>query len=78
MKLIELRDDGSAVGDVDGSRRLVDLSLVADPAPGEYVIVHAGFAIEKLDEQEANERLALFEELAQADTRPAEPENEVH
>lgn len=64
MKIDEIRADGSATGDLDGSRHEVDLSLVEDVTVGEYVIVHAGFAIEKLDEEEANERLALFEELA--------------
>jgi len=42
----------------------VDVSLIEDPQLGEFVIVHAGFAIQRLDEAEADERLALFEELA--------------
>ena len=64
MKVVEVRPDGSGVADLDGARHEVNLSLVNDPRLGEYVIVHAGFAIEKLDEAEANERLALFDELA--------------
>lgn len=64
MLLKEIRDDAVGVGDLDGSRHEVDLSLLENPQPGDFVIVHAGFAIEKLDEEEANERLALFEELA--------------
>ncbi|MFQ5821321.1 MAG: HypC/HybG/HupF family hydrogenase formation chaperone [Candidatus Heimdallarchaeota archaeon] len=46
-----------------GAKREVDLSLIEDPRIGEYVIVHAGFAIEKLDEAAAKETLRLFEEL---------------
>ena len=46
-----------------GAKREVDLSLIEDPQVGEYVIVHAGFAIEKLDEDEAKETLRLFEEI---------------
>jgi hydrogenase expression/formation protein HypC len=64
MRLNEIRADGLGVGDLDGSRHTVDLSLVENPAPGDYVIVHAGFAIEKLDRAEADARLALFQEWA--------------
>ncbi len=46
-----------------GAKREVDLSLIEDPRIGEYVIVHAGFAIAKLDESEAKETLRLFEEI---------------
>jgi len=74
MKVVEIRDDGTGVVDFDGSRHEANFSLIADPKPGDYVIVHAGFAIEKLDEEEANEQLALFAELARADT----PDNGQH
>lgn len=65
MKLIETAGDGRSgtamLGDV---RYTVDLSLLEDAKPGQYLIVHAGFAIECLDEKEAEERIALFRELA--------------
>ncbi len=64
MKLIRLRDNGSGVGDIDGTLHDVDLSLIESPAIDDYLIVHAGFAIERLDEDEANKRLQLFEDLA--------------
>ncbi len=48
--------------DFGGVSREVDLSLV-DAKVGDYVIVHAGFAIAILDEQEARETLELWEEL---------------
>lgn len=64
MRLIEVREDGSGTADLDGSRQTVDLSLLQDPRPGDYVVIHAGFAIEKLDIAEANARLKLFAELA--------------
>jgi hydrogenase expression/formation protein HypC len=66
MKLVEVHTDGTGAADLDGVRHEVDLSLIQDPRPGTYVIVHAGFAIETLDEEEANARLALFEELARS------------
>ena len=64
MKIAQIREGGLAVADLDGSQTDVDLSLVSDIAVGDYVIVHAGYAIGKLDETEARERLALFAELA--------------
>ena len=64
MRIREIRTDGMGMGELDGAEHAVDLSLVADPRPGDFVIVHAGYAIEKLDRKEADERLALFKELA--------------
>ena len=64
MQITAIEPDGSGVAELEGSRYAVDLSLIDNPRPGDYVIVHAGFAIEKLDEQEAAERIGLFEELA--------------
>ena len=64
MKIVEVLPSGMGVGDLDGVRHEVDLTLVPQVRVGHYVIVHAGFAIETLDEQEADARLALFEELA--------------
>jgi len=46
----------------DGTRREIDLTLV-DARVGDYVLVHAGFAIEKLDERDAQETLKLFREM---------------
>jgi len=66
MKLVEIDGDRAGLAELDGVRRPVDLSLVSDPRLGDYVIVHAGFAIETLDPREAEERLALFAELAAA------------
>jgi hydrogenase expression/formation protein HypC len=53
-----------AVIDVDGVRREASLLLVEDAQVGDYVIVHAGFAISKIDEQGALETLALLKEAA--------------
>ena len=63
MKVLEV-SGARAVVDLGGVRRTVSLDLMEDVRVGDYVIVHAGFAIEKLDEQEANARLELFQELA--------------
>jgi hydrogenase expression/formation protein HypC len=43
----------------------VDVSLVESPKAGDYLIIHAGYAIQVLDLEEAEERLRLFAELAE-------------
>jgi hydrogenase expression/formation protein HypC len=65
MEIVELNEDGG-IAALEGSRTQVDLSLIENPACGDYVIVHAGFAIEKLDREEADERIRMFVELGQA------------
>lgn len=64
MKIVSLGTDGTGVAEVSGTRYDVQLGLVEDAAVGDYIIVHAGYAIEKLDCAEAEERLALFAEMA--------------
>jgi hydrogenase expression/formation protein HypC len=71
MKLVEIRPDGKGVADLGGSRHVVDLSLVDGANLGAYVIVHAGFAIETLDQESADITLALFDELIRAAEGPA-------
>jgi hydrogenase expression/formation protein HypC len=62
-KIIKV-ENNMAVIDVDGVRRECSLLLVEDAREGEYVIVHAGFAISKIDEDAAKETLALLREAA--------------
>lgn len=50
--------------DVDGAQREVSLLLLEDPKVGEYVVVHAGFAINKINEEHALESLKLLKEAA--------------
>jgi hydrogenase expression/formation protein HypC len=50
--------------DVDGVTREASLMLLEDAAVGDYVIVHAGFAIQKLDEAAALQSLQLLKEAA--------------
>ena len=70
-KVVDRRDDGGlAMGTVDfgGVCRDVCLAYVADEVqPGDYVIVHVGFAISKVDEQEARRTFELLREMSQAD-----------
>lgn len=63
MKIVKLDSADKGVVDLDGALSTVNLSLVEAPAEGEYVIIHAGYAIEKLDTTEADARIGIFEEL---------------
>ncbi len=62
--IVEIEENGLATVDVDGVRRKISLMLIEDPEVGDYVIVHAGFAIHKIDETAAKESLALLREAA--------------
>jgi hydrogenase expression/formation protein HypC len=57
-------DNQMAVIDVDGVQREASLLLLEDAQVGDYVIVHAGFAISKIDEASALETLTLLKEAA--------------
>ena len=62
-KVIEVRDEGGlAMGRVDfgGVRKEACLAYLPDVAPGDYVIVHVGFAISKVDEVEALRTLEML------------------
>ena len=60
-QIVKIEND-TAVIDVDGVRRQASLQLIEAPQVGDYVIVHAGFAIHKIDESEARESLKLLRE----------------
>ena len=57
-------ENNMATIDVDGVQREASLLLLEDAQVGEYVIVHAGFALRKIDEMEAMESLKVLREMA--------------
>ena len=59
---IDSKKEHATVDYGDGTKRKVNISLV-DVKVGKYVLVHAGFAIEVLDEKEAEKTLDLFREM---------------
>ena len=65
LKLVEI-DGNKAVGEAMGMCRELRVDFIPEPKIGEYVIVHAGFAIERLGEQQALEDLESWEEVADA------------
>lgn len=71
-RLVELLPNDEGVIDVGGVRKRISLELVPDVVPGDYVIVHVGYALQKLDPAEAARTLALFAEAAAAGGPAAE------
>lgn len=63
-KVLAVEADDQAVVELDGVCKRISLSLVDGVQPGDYVILHAGYALQKLDEDEAEKTLALFAEWA--------------
>jgi hydrogenase expression/formation protein HypC len=61
-KIVAIEGD-TAVIDVDGVRRKAGLVLLEDACVGDYVIVHAGYAISRLDENAALESLELMNQV---------------
>ena len=64
-RVIEIKDN-VAIVDFGGVRREVRIDFAKDVKVGDYVIVHTGFAIEKLDEKAALESLKAWEEIMRA------------
>lgn len=60
---IESVDGSKARVSVGGNRYEADISLINDPAEGDYILLHAGFAIQKISEQHAKETLELLDEM---------------
>jgi hydrogenase expression/formation protein HypC len=62
--LIQTIEDTRAVVELGGVKRTISLMLTPEARVGNYVLVHAGYAIGILDEEEAKETLHLLEEMA--------------
>jgi hydrogenase expression/formation protein HypC len=61
-QLVE-RDESSAIADLHGNRARVSTALIPDAKTGDWVLVHAGFAIQKLDGDDVKETWAVLEDL---------------
>lgn len=61
-RVVAVTEPDTALIEVDGVRKRVSLALVDGVAPGDYVIVHVGYALTRLDPDEAARTLALFAE----------------
>jgi hydrogenase expression/formation protein HypC len=54
---------------VNGALFRAGLQMIVDPQPGEYILLHAGFAIQKISDQEAEETLSLLNEISLSNQR---------
>jgi hydrogenase expression/formation protein HypC len=66
VRVVELRGAASAIVDLGGIRKEISLALVDGVQVGDYVILHVGHALARLDPDEAARTLALFAELPKA------------
>ncbi len=69
-RVVELLPGQRAMVDLDGVRKEVSIDLVDDAQLDDYVIIHVGYAIGKIDPDEAQHTLALFAELSEAQNSP--------
>ncbi|MFH1774166.1 MAG: HypC/HybG/HupF family hydrogenase formation chaperone [Methanobacteriota archaeon] len=66
-QVLEIRGSEATL-DFGGVKRKANISLLEDVKIGDYVIVHVGFAIQKLDEKEAKESLRYWKEILEAES----------
>ncbi len=68
-QIVDVVDEGNRLASVDvaGVRRTVNIGLLdvegTSAAPGDWVLIHVGFALSKIDQEEARATLALLEEM---------------
>ena len=67
-RIVELvdRDAGIAKAEISGVRRNVSVALCPEAAIGDWVLVHVGFALSRIDEEQARETIALLEQMGEA------------
>lgn len=75
-KIISIEKDMAKV-QIGGTTILAGLQLIEDPKIGEYVLIHSGFAISKLSEEDAAETMKLLQELGEIDEQIRNSENTV-
>jgi hydrogenase expression/formation protein HypC len=64
VEVVALTGDGRALADMGGVRREIDVSLLEDLQIGDFVILHVGFALQKLDRAEAEKTLTLLQQMS--------------
>jgi hydrogenase expression/formation protein HypC len=67
-QIVEVVDPeaGLAKAEISGVRRAVSTALCPDAGVGDWVLIHVGFALEMIDEEQARETLALLEQMGEA------------
>lgn len=64
-KIIKLTDKENALCDFNGVEKEVNISLIPNPIAGDWVIVHVGFALNRIDEKEALKTQQLLQSIAE-------------
>ena len=62
-KILEINDSDTALCDFNGVQKDVNVSLINDPKPSDWVIVHVGFALNRIDADEAQKTLQALEAI---------------
>ena len=62
-EIVSLEPDGTALVDFGGTRRTASVALLEEVAVGDFVVVHAGFALHRVDPEEARQTRRLFREI---------------
>jgi hydrogenase expression/formation protein HypC len=67
-QIVELvdTDTGLAKAELSGVRRVVSVALCPEAEVGDWVLVHVGFALSRIDEEEARQTLELLEQMGEA------------
>ena len=66
VRVLEVHDASWATVEMGGASKRISTDLIDDVMPGDYVLLHVGFAIQKVDEDEARITLCLLEQMVQA------------
>ena len=65
-QIVEVLENGLARCDLNGVKKEINVSLIAEPEVGDWVIVHVGFALNRIDEYQAQETLRMLSSLTQS------------
>jgi len=65
-KIVEMTAGDNAIVSLDGVKKEISLSLIADAKIGDYVLVHVGFALNTISPEEAGKTLKLMAELSES------------
>jgi len=77
VRVEELQADDMALVDMGGIKKSISIALVDEVVVGDYVILHVGYALNKVDAEEAEKTLELFKELESMSQLPPETEEDI-
>ncbi|WP_428035320.1 HypC/HybG/HupF family hydrogenase formation chaperone [Amphritea sp.] len=65
VEVVKILDSDTAIADIGGVRKEINIALIEDLLVGDFVILHVGYALNKIDPEEARRTLELFAELGE-------------